>query len=67
MGHLPSSTVLEGSSGVLSLQASGGPCSPELHLLSSPACSLQWNFIQASAATALAQALQSNASLARLE
>jgi len=30
-------------------------------------CSLQWNFIQAKAATALAQALQSNSSLASLE
>lgn len=67
MGHLPASTTLDGSGWVLSLQGSGCPRSPRLHLPFSPVCSLQWNFIQAKAATALAQALQSNGSLASLE
>ena len=67
MGHLPASTTLDGSGWVLSPEGSGHPRSPRLHLPFSPVRSLQWNFIQAKAATALAQALQSNGSLASLE
>lgn len=52
---------------MLSLEALGHLHSPRLHLPFSPVCSLQWNFIQAKAATALAQALQFNSSLASLE
>lgn len=58
---------LDGSRWVLSLEGLGHPHSPRLHIPFSPVCSLQWNFIQAKAATALAQALQFNSSLASLE
>lgn len=67
-GRPRASTTLEVVSGwVLSPEGRGHPaaCSPGLHLPFF--CSLQWNFIQANAATALAQALKSNSSLASLE
>lgn len=67
MSHFLASATLHGSGWVLCLEGLGHSCHPKLYLLFSYVCSLQWNFIQAKAAAALAQALQSNSSLASLE
>lgn len=66
-GSMGSCTSLGGCRWVWSLDGSGHAHSSRFHLSFSPVCSLQWNFIQAKTAMALAQALQSNSSLASLE